>query len=223
MKSLRTAFGIITSSLALSFSAAAALSCPCSEVSVPEKPNAFTIEEGLKYMKTPEYQKEFNDAIASAKKACEKHKGEKDLAIVSDIDETCLDNSAYFSAHPQAGWNEWTNWLDSEKDTPLKPTAEFLSWARKNGFAIFFITGRNESERRSTINNLIGAGISYDGLYMRPDNDATPAEVMKTNYRKQIEGMGFKIIVSIGDQYSDLAGGHAEDCEKLPNKMYFIK
>ncbi len=221
MKSLSTAFSIAV--IASNLIAAATIACPCSDVKVPEQPNTFTIEDGLKYMKTPEYKKEFSAAVASARKVCEKHKGEKNLAIVSDIDETCLDNSAYFKAHPQSGWADWDKWLDSEKDTPLKPTAEFLSWARKNGFAIFFITGRNESDRRSTINNLIGAGISYDGLYMRPDNDSSPATVMKTNFRKQIEDMGFKIVVSIGDQYSDLAGGHAEDCEKLPNKMYFIK
>lgn len=35
--------------------------------------------------------------------------------------------------------------------------------------------------------------------------------------------MGFKIVVNIGDQVSDLVGGYALDCEKLPNKMYFVK
>jgi hypothetical protein len=35
--------------------------------------------------------------------------------------------------------------------------------------------------------------------------------------------MGFKIVVNIGDQDSDLAGGFALDGEKLPNKLYFVQ
>lgn len=174
-------------------------------------------------MKTPEYKSEFEKAVADARKACQKHIGEKMVAIVSDIDETVLDNSEYFKAHPDGSWEAWDEWIKEAKAPTLKPSAEFLAWARQNGFAVFFITGRNEKDRPGTIANLVKAGLSYDGLYMRGDKDSSRAENMKAIYRKQIEDMGFKIIVSIGDQYSDLVGGYVEDCEKLPNKMYFIK
>lgn len=198
-----------------------AISCPCSEIKVPESGPEFAVAEGLSYMKTPEYRKEFSRAISSAYQACRKHKGEDNLAIVSDIDETVLSNKEYFENNQN--WDNWDNWESKSSAPVLKPTAEFLAWARKNGFVIFFITGRREKDRAVTIKNLAKAGIAYDGLYLRGDNDDSPAQTMKVAYRKQIEKMGFKIIVSIGDQYSDLAGGHAEDCEKLPNKIYFIK
>lgn len=35
-------------------------------------------------------------------------------------------------------------------------------------------------------------------------------------------GAGFRIIVNVGDQESDLAGGHAERAFKLPNPFYII-
>lgn len=195
--------------------------CPCADLKIPAAP-ASDIDPvgGLAYMKTPEYKKEFAAAIEGARKACMKHLGEPDVAIVSDIDETCLDNSAHFK--DGTGWGDWEKWEAQAKDPVLKQTADFLAWARKNGFAVFFITGRSESSRAATIKNLVRAGLSYDGLYMRPHNDDLPAEPMKSKFRKMISDMGFKIIVNIGDQYSDLTGGYAEDCEKLPNKIYYI-
>jgi predicted secreted acid phosphatase len=200
----------------------AAITCPCSELKVPPAP-AKDIDPvgGLAFMKTPEYKKEFADAIAGARKACMKHLGEKNVAIVSDIDETCLDNSEHFKSG--TGWGDWVSWEAEARDPVLKQTADFLAWARKNGFAVFFITGRSEVSRAATIRNLVRAGLSYDGLYMRPGNDDLPAADFKASYRKKIADMGFNIIVNIGDQYSDLKGGYAEDCEKLPNKIYYIK
>jgi hypothetical protein len=40
--------------------------------------------------------------------------------------------------------------------------------------------------------------------------------------RQKIQEMRYKIIVNIGDRFSDLAGGHAERVFKLPNPYYFI-
>lgn len=228
MKPNSTVFGIaiksfLFSSLSILLAIPASFSCPCNELKPESRGPDISAKDGLAYMKTAEYKKEFSKAIADARKACEKHLGEEHLAIVSDIDETVISNKEYFEKHLETGWSDWDEWLHSEKGTLLKPTADWLAWARKKGFAIFFITGRSEIDRKYTIGNLVKQGLNYDGLYMRPNGDKSPAAEMKSKFRKQIEDMGFKIIVSIGDQWSDLEGGYAEDCEKLPNKLYFIK
>lgn len=232
MRLVCTKFGIINKRLVVlacttlvsSNYAVTALAVPCSELKVPPPPaSKFDVAGGLAYMKTREYKKEFSQAIKDARKACEKHIGEDKVAIVSDIDETCLDNKQYFIDNPKAGWGDWLAWVHESKAPTLKSAADFLAWARKKGFAIFFITGRHERERAATISNLVKVGLAYDGLYMRPNDDDSPAELMKSKYRKQISDMGFNIVVNIGDQYSDLTGGLAEDCEKLPNKIYYIK
>ena len=200
-----------------------AVACPCGEIKAPESTTrSFTIPDGLAYMKSPDYKKEFARAVSNAKQACRKHLGEKDVSIVSDIDETVLDNSPYFIENPNSAWTEWNKWMVESKAPPLKPTADFLAWARKNGFAVFLITGRSENARKDTIANLLRAGIVYDGLYMRPVGEHVSTQSMKTQWRKQIADLGFKTIVNIGDQYSDLVGGYAEDCEKLPNKLYYV-
>jgi hypothetical protein len=44
----------------------------------------------------------------------------------------------------------------------------------------------------------------------------------KAPQRAAIEGQGYTIIANIGDQPSDLAGGHAEQTFLLPDPFYRI-
>jgi predicted secreted acid phosphatase len=206
--------------------ALSAVACPCSEYTqknVDSVQDPKSISEGKEYSHSAQFKKEFDEAISSAYAACKKHLGEKNVAIVSDVDETLLDNRPYYDKHALHESNSFWAWVREGAAPSLKPTADFLAWARKNGFAIILLTGRHESTRLPTMENLIHNGIAYDALYMRADEEREPAAVVKTRVRDQLTKMGFHIIVNIGDQYSDLVGGNAVDCEKLPNKMYVVK
>ncbi len=44
----------------------------------------------------------------------------------------------------------------------------------------------------------------------------------KSGARAAIEAKGYKILASVGDQCSDLAGGHEAAAFKLPNPFYFL-
>ena len=200
---------------------------PPSQVKLPAAaPEGTGYIKGLEYSETADCKKQFKEAVEAGRKFCEQylkeHPNERNLAIVSDLDETLLDNREEFRLHPTHDWAPFDAWVGEAKAPALKETDEFLSWARKQGIAIFFITGRPEHDRRATIQNLVKIGAAYDGLYLRPEHNKVKAEIYKTEVREQIEKMGFRILVTIGDQDSDLAGGHALDCEKLPNRMYFI-
>jgi 5'-nucleotidase (lipoprotein e(P4) family) len=189
------------------------------------------IAEGITFSQGSTYHHDFAQAVRSGRLAIDKalaaDKG-KSLAIVSDLDETLLDNRPFFEtiknkSEDDISWEAFEEWQKTGRATPLKPTQDLLAYARSKGVAVFFVTGRMERLRRVTIENLLKHGIAYDGLYMRANGDDQNASTMKSAYRKQIEDMGFEIVVNIGDQYSDLCGGHAVDCEKLPNKIYFIR
>lgn len=200
---------------------------PADQIKKPDKPPyAVGNKIGLAFSQSSQYKREFKEAVAGAYKACrdwmKAHPGQNG-AIVSDIDETLLDNRPFMKDHPDFKWDEFLKWFDEARASKLPLTANFLRWARHNGFAIFLVTGRNEQSRKGTIVNLVRQGIAYDGLLMRPDNDERPAEDVKVPLRKAIEAMGFEIVVNIGDQYSDLSGGHAIDAEKLPNRLYFVE
>jgi predicted secreted acid phosphatase len=206
----------------------AALALPSSQYDKPvTQPKEVGRDNGISYAKTEEYKKEFDSAVADARRACEQYlkdnPGATDMAVVSDIDETLLDNRDHFTTVKEFDWDKFVHWVNEAKAPNLQPTANFLQWARKKGFAVFFVTGRPEELRGATIKNLVRNGIGYDGLYLRPPGDKRSAIEIKTEYRKQIEKLGFKIVVNIGDQVSDLVGGYAIDCEKLPNRIYFIE
>ncbi len=189
------------------------------------------IAKAITFSESESYRQDFADACKKGREAIDKSVAEgkgKSLAIVSDLDETLLDNRPFFETikdktEDQISWTAFEEWQKKCQAKPLKPTQELLAYARSKGVAIFFVTGRMERLRRITIENLVKYGIAYDGLYMRANGDEQDASKMKSAYRNQIEGMGFEIVVNIGDQYSDLWGGHSRDCEKLPNKIYFIR
>lgn len=162
-------------------------------------------------------------------------------AIVLDIDETSLSNWQQlqhndFGYIPGGPCDLKTNaacgqrdWELSAAATTIKPTLALFDLAKsskgKDGsaVAVFFITGRGEDpvEKAATEWNLRKAG--YDGwakLVLRPDGQSTAD--FKTTTRAAIEAEGYTIIANVGDQLSDLAGGHAERCFKVPNPFYFI-
>jgi hypothetical protein len=58
---------------------------------------------------------------------------------------------------------------------------------------------------------------------MVPEGTHYPsAASFKAPVRAAIEGTGYTIIANVGDQPSDLAGGHAEKTFLLPNPFYRI-
>ncbi len=44
----------------------------------------------------------------------------------------------------------------------------------------------------------------------------------KTAMRKKITEQGYDIVLSMGDQYSDLVGGYDDAMFKVPNPYYYI-
>jgi predicted secreted acid phosphatase len=100
--------------------------------------------------------------------------------VVSDIDETILDNRPFIEKEvakdvKEVNWEGFAAWVDEAAGKPLKPSIELLAYARKKGLAVFLISGRVEKLRRATITNLVKYGIAYDGLYLRGNDDKSSA------------------------------------------------
>ena len=77
----------------------------------------------------------------------------------------------------------------------------------------------------ATEGNLAKVGfVGYKHLYLRPvgaDGGASVTEY-KSAMRARIEAEGYHIVVNMGDQPSDLAGGHADRGFQMPNPFYRI-
>ena len=90
---------------------------------------------------------------------------------------------------------------------------------------VFFITGRGEAHRAATEQNLKSQGYTnYAGLALRSPAQSKEATIeYKSNARKTIADAGYRIILNVGDQFSDLKGSPAAELSvKLPNPFYYI-
>lgn len=83
---------------------------------------------------------------------------EKKVAIITDIDETVLDNSPYaammIASDVEYTPESWTHWVDQIDAEPLPGAEEFLNYAHKKGVEIFYISNRTEEELPATQKNL---------------------------------------------------------------------
>jgi hypothetical protein len=118
----------------------------------------------------------------------------------------------------------WLIWINQARDQPILPTLQLYRRARKLAVAVFFVTGRPEFLRAATERNLRAAGYDdWTGLMMLPKGfKLKSAADFKAPARRQIAGQGYSIILNMGDQDSDLAGGYAERIFKLPDPFYYI-
>ena len=173
-----------------------------------------------------------------AKEIAAKKPGEK-LAIVMDIDETTLTNYCemrredFGYVEPMA--SEWE--ISPEAATAIPGALRLFNQAREAGVAVFFITGRKGKpeplvqyigvgdETRATARNLEAAGFhGWAGLRLRNgEENHMPTIAYKSEERRQIVADGYRILMSLGDQWSDLLGDPQADISiKLPNPFYFI-
>ena len=157
-------------------------------------------------------------------------------AVVFDIDETALSNWEVIKANDfgrvidgpcdklPAGPCGWLAWDLRAQSTVIQPTMDIFTTARDRGVAIFFITGRDETQRAATERNLRAVGYTgYTQLIMEPRGaHYVSAADFKAPQRQQIEQRGYTIIANVGDQPSDLDGGFAEQTYLLPDPFYRI-
>jgi predicted secreted acid phosphatase len=148
------------------------------------------------------------------------------LAVVFDIDETLLSNYPHMLrqdfGYVPAIWDAWV----ARAEAPAIPAVrEVYETALRLGLDVFFLTGRKDpNDRPGTAANLEREGMGrYTRLILaQPDDPRPTAAVRKAAVRAGLEAEGYFIIASIGDQESDLVGGHAERTFKLPNPFYLI-
>jgi HAD superfamily, subfamily IIIB (Acid phosphatase) len=142
-------------------------------------------------------------------------------AVVFDIDETSLSN--YRELNEAEFASSALAIAVVEADSPaIQPTLNLFRFALGRDVSAFFVTGRPPGVRSFTEDNLRAAGYEgWSGLEMKPPDGITTLD-FKRGAREEIEDEGFKILVNIGDQDSDLDGGAAKRAFKLPNPMYYI-
>ena len=127
------------------------------------------------------------------------------MAVITDIDETVLDNSPYAVHRALLGkdyesisWHEWTS--KGEADT-LPGALTFFKYAASRNVEVFYVSNRDEKSRLGTLENLKKFDFPY------ADNNhliLKTSESSKEPRRQQIAS-SYDIILLIGDNLADFS------------------
>jgi len=173
-----------------------------------------------------------DEARRDLKRALDHHV--KQPAIVLDVDDTS-ELTYGLAAGNDFGYDP----VESEEainngDFPaIESTLAFANYAADHGVKVFFVTGRPNHQKTATLKNLANEGYPAPAdAILKPEGSApdwlpcglkcTTIEY-KTAARAHIEDeYGVTIVVNMGDQFSDLKGGHSRNTVKVPNPMYYL-
>ena len=187
------------------------------------------------YIDSGGYEQDFARVVGQARAYLEQRAPSATKpAIVLDIDETSLSNWPAYRAN---GWGRVVNgpcdldkgpcglraWQGMGRSKALAPTLALARRAHELGVAVFFISGRPPNLREATERNLREQGYTWTGVVLLPEGAKFPSAVeFKAPERRRLAEQGYTILLSMGDQASDLAGGYAERTFKLPNPVYYL-
>lgn len=212
---------------------AAALTACANRAAVP---NLFDAQRRVQqYIESGAYNTEFAHVVRDAQAWLERRAPQVSKpAIVLDIDETSLSN---WPAYKVNGWGRVVAgdcsleqgpcglraWQALARAQALAPTLALVKRARALGVAVFFISGRPPGLRDATERNLHDQGFEWDGVILLPEGKTVASAVdFKAPERRKLAEQGYTIVLTMGDQESDLRGGYAERTFKLPNPVYFL-
>lgn len=80
--------------------------------------------------------------------------GSRPPAIITDIDETVIDNSPWQATAMINGWSYpqgYKEFIASGRTTTLPGAADFLHYAKSRGVSVFYVTNRSADERDATL------------------------------------------------------------------------
>ena len=131
---------------------------------------------------------------------------DKRPAIIVDVDETVLDNTAYEARMILDGTKYpegWVNWGKEAVATEVPGAKDFLNYADSKGVTIFYVTNRVIELKESTKKNLTKLDIpldqDIDTVLMRGENNWDSNK----GPRRELIGEKYRVLLMVGDNLGD--------------------
>jgi 5'-nucleotidase (lipoprotein e(P4) family) len=160
------------------------------------------------------YYQTFNLAKMMLDKNLKEDKSKRPNAIITDIDETIIDNSAFQARlldqavlYSETDWEQW----ELEKNAKAMPGAvEFCNYAKNKKVEVFYVSNRSTKNLEATIENLKNLGFPYaDKEHMLFKEDSSD----KTGRRNKVAEK-YDVILLLGDNlrdFDEIFGKRGED------------
>lgn len=144
------------------------------------------------------------------------------LALITDIDETVLDSSAFNAdmiqnpidpgltpAEARKQFDQrWLDFVAQREGIAIPGAVAFLKRAEAEGVKVFYITNRKDPEKQDTCKNLVQAGLPLDDcatqVLTRNDADGRPKE---KGARRKVVAAKHRVVLLLGDNLGDFADG----------------
>lgn len=129
-------------------------------------------------------------------------KGKK-KAVISDLDETLLDNSAYqawrLNQLVPATSESWNRWVKSGQTTAIPGAVEFANYVNSHGGTMFYVSNRTDEDLKAfTIKDMQRLGFTGAN-----DKTVILGHGAKGARFADIEKMGYDIVMYVGDNLND--------------------
>ena len=129
----------------------------------------------------------------------------KTKAIITDIDETILDNSPYAVHQAYKGKEyespSWYEWTEKAAADTMPGAASLLKYAASKNIEIFYITNRDERERTATLKNLQRFNLpNADESHLLTKQSASSKEARRQQVMKDYE-----VLLLMGDNLADFS------------------
>ncbi|MGI9517435.1 MAG: 5'-nucleotidase, lipoprotein e(P4) family [Pirellulaceae bacterium] len=129
-------------------------------------------------------------------------------AIVVDVDETVLDNSAFqvglIEADKEFSTEEWLTFCRRQESPAIPGAVPFLNSCRAAGVAVLFVTNRDHVVEDATRQNLIDVGLLLaddpDTLFTKNEQEDWTSN--KQSRREFLAGQ-YRILLLLGDDLND--------------------
>ena len=153
------------------------------------------------------------DALVHAERAAAGDSRELPPAVILDIDETVLDNSAYQARLVVDGQEfsdpAWDAWVEERKAIPVPGALDFTRAAAAKGITVFYISNRSAALAEATLDNLRSQGlpVQHDAVFLGLGMQVPGCEQAGSgkSCRRQLVGRGHRVLMQFGDQLGDFA------------------
>jgi 5'-nucleotidase (lipoprotein e(P4) family) len=140
-------------------------------------------------------------------------------AVILDLDETAMDNSAYqtglIATNSDFSSKTWDAWVKTEKATAVPGAVEFTQYAESKGVKVFYVTNRNADQEEPTRRNAQALGFPMGGnvdTFLMSKEKADWGSAKGT--RRAYIAKDYRILLLFGDNFGDFSdaynGGEAE-------------
>lgn len=125
-------------------------------------------------------------------------------AVILDLDETVLDNSAFtgwqIENDEPFSYESWAQWTALAEALEVPGAGDFLRMADSLGVTLFYVSNRDTSALQETIRNME----QFNMPQLKPEHFLLKTHTSgKEDRRAEIESRGYDVVLLIGDNLGD--------------------